>query len=771
MTVTVTFEPVTKRIPDARRTRVPSPRVSSSGSPARKALASPLRSLTTTIPRSGISPFTVSRPETVISPLPVACTRAEGARWSARCASARLRRGEGGDDEHERDGGHESPTHHSTSNEGAAPARGPALVAGMLHRPDVGAGGRRRKRFASLCSGNVRPAPAACAIRRPAAGRQGSSLTFSCTETGASSLTPSSHRSARASPARPRARRRAPRPRARGAGRPRGRPRRSRRTAGRSAGPRGCGSGTGRRRSRTCPATFWPAWKHGQARAALGLLGALARAQVRAPGAPAGAAGPPPGPPWRRCGGSAFAHRRPLASAPSRRASRRRPARRIVGRRTSLPRRPPATEARRAPHTVRERAPVRVALAQLNTVVGDIDGNADRVAAALADAGEAGADVTLVPELAISGYPPEDLLLRPAFAAACREALDRRRGRGAPRPGGDRASPSGTATATTPRRSWPTGGSRRSTASASCRTTASSTRRATSAPATAPMVLEALGARIGIAVCEDIWYPSPVAADLAAGARGPGLLHLRLAVPPRQGRPARGDARDARRRLRGRARLLQPGGRPGRAGLRRPLGALRRGRASWWPARPSSSEHLLVADVDLGLSARRRLREPLARRLPAPADRRRSRGSRRPRPRATAAARGRAAPSPPALRDEPEVWAALRTGLRDYVDKNRFPGVLVGLSGGIDSALTAALAADALGPERVTGVAMPSSHSSPESLAGAQALAESLAIRLLELPIAAGGGGLRRGPGRGVRRAVSPTSPRRTSRRGRAARS
>ncbi len=68
---------------------------------------------------------------------------------------------------------------------------------------------------------------------------------------------------------------------------------------------------------------------------------------------------------------------------------------------------------------------MRVALAQLNTVVGDIDGNADRIAAALADAAEAGADVTLVPELAVSGYPPEDLLLRPAFAAACRRALDR----------------------------------------------------------------------------------------------------------------------------------------------------------------------------------------------------------------------------------------------------------------------------------------------------------------------------------------------------------
>ena len=75
-------------------------------------------------------------------------------------------------------------------------------------------------------------------------------------------------------------------------------------------------------------------------------------------------------------------------------------------------------------------------------------------------------------------------------------------------------------------------------------------------------------------------------------------------------------------------------------------------------------------------------------------------------------------------------------GIRDYVNKNGFPGVILGLSGGIDSALTAALAADALGPDRVTGVALPSAHSSPDSLAGAEALAEALGIRLLSVPIA-----------------------------------
>ena len=82
------------------------------------------------------------------------------------------------------------------------------------------------------------------------------------------------------------------------------------------------------------------------------------------------------------------------------------------------------------------------------------------------------------------------------------------------------------------------------------------------------------------------------------------------------------------------------------------------------------------------------------------------------------------------------MWAALRTGLADYVGKNGFPGVILGLSGGIDSALTAAIAADALGAERVTGVALPSVHSSSESMEGAQQLAESLGIRFVVVPIA-----------------------------------
>ena len=377
---------------------------------------------------------------------------------------------------------------------------------------------------------------------------------------------------------------------------------------------------------------------------------------------------------------------------------------------------------------------MRVALAQINTVVGDIDGNAGRVAAALADAGEAGADVTLVPELAMSGYPPEDLLLRPAFAAACREALV------------GVAAGVGRGLAVIGFPEWD--GDCHNSAAVVADGRVQAVYRKRFLPnygvfdearyfraGDGPMVLEALGARIGIAICEDIWYPSPVASDLAAARVD--LVCCISASPYHRGKGDRREQMLATRADDCAAALAfcnLVGGQDelvfdGRSALFDAAGEL--------VARaPQFDERLLVADVDLGLSARRRLREPLARRLPtaAAAEAVRISASRAARNGAPpGAARGEIAP---ALRDEPEVWAALRTGLRDYVGKNRFPGVLVGLSGGIDSALTAALAADALGADRVTGVAMPSSLSSPESLAGAEALAESLAIRLMQLPIA-----------------------------------
>ncbi len=366
----------------------------------------------------------------------------------------------------------------------------------------------------------------------------------------------------------------------------------------------------------------------------------------------------------------------------------------------------------------------------MNTIVGDIDGNADRIAAALGDAAGVGADVTLVPELAITGYPPEDLLLRPAFAAAARVALDRIASSvtagiaviGFPEWNGDCHNAAavvadGRVQAVYHKRFLPNYG------------VFDEARYFRAGDA--PMVLELNGVRIGLAICEDIWYPSPVAADLAAARVD--LVCCISASPFHRGKGDRREAMLATRADDCAAALAfcnQVGGQDelvfdGRSAVFDASGEL--------VARaPQFVEHLLIADIDPGMSARRRLREPLARRLPGASGESDTR----------IVARSHAALPPlapvrvEALNDEAEVWAALCLGIRDYVDKNRFPGVLIGLSGGIDSALTAALAADALGSERVMGVALPSVHSSPISLAGAQALATSLAIRLLEVSIA-----------------------------------
>ena len=180
-------------------------------------------------------------------------------------------------------------------------------------------------------------------------------------------------------------------------------------------------------------------------------------------------------------------------------------------------------------------------------------------------------------------------------------------------------------------------------------------------------------------------------------------------------------------------RALQRGRRPGRADLRRPLGrARRRGRGDRARARLR------------GGAARRRHRPGRRRRPPAPrrAPPRARAGAARARRRRSARARDAARPARPvparagrAARRPRADAQALELGLRDYVDKNGFGDVVIGLSGGIDSALTAALAVEALGAERVHGVSMPSRYSSEATRADAQRLAESLGIDFGELAI------------------------------------
>jgi NAD+ synthase (glutamine-hydrolysing) len=372
---------------------------------------------------------------------------------------------------------------------------------------------------------------------------------------------------------------------------------------------------------------------------------------------------------------------------------------------------------------------LRVALAQLNTVVGDVEGNLALVRDAVRRGAEAGAALTLVPELALTGYPPEDLLLRRAFADASRAALEevaREVREGAALVGfadaGDdlhnaaAVLADGRVQAVYHKRFLPNYGV--------------FDEARYFAAGTAPLVVEVLGARVGVCVCEDIWYPTPVAGDLARAR-----LDLIACISSSPYHLGKAGARE--RMLQTRAAdcaaalafCNQVGGQDelvfdGRSAVIDATGEV--------VARsPAFRADLLVCDLDPGQGARRRLREPLARLLP-PAETAPVPVEARP-PRAAPAPARRIEP-PPA--PEAELWGALVTGLRDYVDKNGFPGVVIGLSGGIDSALTAAVAVDALGPDRVMGVTMPSVFSAAISAEDASALARALGIRFAEIPIA-----------------------------------
>ena len=125
--------------------------------------------------------------------------------------------------------------------------------------------------------------------------------------------------------------------------------------------------------------------------------------------------------------------------------------------------------------------------------------------------------------------------------------------------------------------------------------------------------------------------------------------------------------------------------------------------------------------------------------------------------------------SPARSEPQAEIYAALRTGLRDYVEKNGFERVVIALSGGIDSALAALIAVDALGPERVTCVSMPSPYSSEGTRADARAIAENLGVDFREIVDRRGDDGLRRAARASPSTGASPTSPRRTCRRASAA--
>src|SRR5438067_946620 len=375
---------------------------------------------------------------------------------------------------------------------------------------------------------------------------------------------------------------------------------------------------------------------------------------------------------------------------------------------------------------------MRLALAQLNTVVGDLDGNRDLILARLREARDAGADLVLFPELAVTGYPPEDLLLRPGFVRAARRTLDEIA----------RATRNVVALVGVPILE-------RDLYNA-CAVCAAGEIKALYrkrflpnygvfdedryfAPGHELVLLEHGGPLVGPTICEDMWQPGPPATELAlAGAQ---VLTNISASPFHVLRDREREEMFATRARDNACFVVFCNAVGGQDELIFDGNSLVLGEEGHVVARgPGFEETLLIADIEPVDAVGRRLRDVRRRSLA------RDRGEIPEVPVVhVGSSRGPRAPVEPVVAprlDELEqMRLALELGLCDYVNKNGFGEVGVGVSGRIDWALTAALAVEALGPERVHCVSMPSRYSSPETRADARALAENLGVDFRELPI------------------------------------
>jgi NAD+ synthase (glutamine-hydrolysing) len=371
---------------------------------------------------------------------------------------------------------------------------------------------------------------------------------------------------------------------------------------------------------------------------------------------------------------------------------------------------------------------LRIAAAQINTTVGDLAGNATRILSAYEEAEAAGADLVVFPELAVTGYPPEDLLLRPAFVAQAAETLEKI------------AARTGTTTAVV---GFPEARRDLFNAAGVCaRGSVVGVYRKHLLPNYAvfdearyfapgddpgPLFVIA-GVRVAVSVCEDAWSPTgPIAAQSAGGAE----LSVNLSASPYyEGRLPERETMLATRAADASIPIVYVNLVGGQDELVFDGGSLVYDENGHLLARARQfAEDLLIFDLDVRPIFRKRLLDP----------RGRARAPRLPEVEVSAAGGGAdralAFRVETPLSPEAEVWEALVLGTGDYVRKNGFSEVVIGLSGGIDSSVVAAVAVDALGSERVTGVLMPSRYSSPGSLADAAALAANLGIRTLTVPI------------------------------------
>jgi len=343
---------------------------------------------------------------------------------------------------------------------------------------------------------------------------------------------------------------------------------------------------------------------------------------------------------------------------------------------------------------------VRVALAQIDPTVGDVDGNSAKIAEWIGRARERGAELVVFPELCVPGYPAEDLYLKRHFVEANRRAVE------------ELASHTAGLTALVGFAEPVAGGGDFRHAHNSLAVLADGALRAVYrknrlpnyavfdeqryfVPGAEPATVEVAGQRVGLTICEDVWAPGPPAAtEAAAGAR--------LIANPSGSPYHRGKGREREAMFAERARAY---------GAHFAFCNLVGGQDEL-----VFDGHSLLVDPEGNVVARAAQfeEELLVRDVPSAG----------------------AGPLAEPLDDVGEVYAALVLGLRDYVRKNGFRHVGIALSGGIDSALVALLAVDALGPGQVSCVVMPSPHSSVETQADARNIAANLGVELVEIPIA-----------------------------------
>ena len=373
---------------------------------------------------------------------------------------------------------------------------------------------------------------------------------------------------------------------------------------------------------------------------------------------------------------------------------------------------------------------LRIALAQINPTVGDLDGNVAKIVRAYEQAEAAGCDIVAFPELAITGYPPEDLVLKPGFVADNLAALDQvasRTGRCAAVVGyvaADRdlynaaaVCVGGRVVGTYRKRLLPN------------YAVFDEARYFTAGDASDPYELFVIGGvKVGISICEDVWSPTgPLAEQAAGGAE----LNINInGSPYYAGKAAARERMLATRAADASCALVYVNQVCGQDELVFDGGSVVFDADGNLVARAAQFvEELLITDVVIEPVYRKRLLDPRGRRTIEPM--RQVVVSEQPVQHDASLEPRVATPLDP----DAELYAALVLGTGDYVRKNGFTDVVIGLSGGIDSTLVACVAVDALGAEHVHGVAMPSRYSSEGSVTDAHDLATQLGIDIRTVAI------------------------------------